>query len=107
MSPAFNISKTYRYAAILVTALFLLLQGASISHAASYGSDPHEHDGVECVLSLQNETQAIAPTPIAPAKLPALISSPVIVFETYFINAPTRLYRGREPPPRAPPSQQN
>ena len=97
-------TKAYRYVAIVVTALFLMLQGTSLSHAASHGSGPHDHDGELCVLSLQNETQAIVPAPTAAPELPALQSSTVVAFETNFIDAPTRLYRGREPPPRGPPS---
>jgi len=75
MGSAFNINKVYRFTAIMLTALFLLLQGASLSHAASYGSDPHEHEGVECVLHQQTETQAIVPTPVASPILPALLNS--------------------------------
>ena len=104
MSTNFNMTKAYRYVAIVVTALFLLLQGTSLSHAASYGSGPHEHDGELCVVSVQNETQAIVPAPTAAPELPALQSSPTVIFEVDFIHAPTRLYRGREPPPRGPPS---
>lgn len=104
MGSAFNINKVYRFTAIMLTALFLLLQGASLSHAASYGSDPHEHEGVECVLHQQTETQAIVPTPVASPILPALLNSPLAAFETDFTDAPARLYRGREPPPRGPPS---
>ncbi len=104
MSSAFTISKTYRSVAILVTALFLLLQGANLSHAASYGSDPHEHDGVECVLSQHIKTYAAVPAPTESLISPTLVSSPIDIFESKFTDAPTRLYRGREPPPRGPPS---
>lgn len=104
MNLGFTTIKAYRYAAILMAALFLILQGVSMSHAASYGSDPHEHDGVLCEVSLHNEANVIVPTPAAVPELPALQSSLIFVFETNFTDAPTGLYRGREPPPRAPPS---
>lgn len=99
-------TRTYRYFAVLVTALFLLLQGASLSHAASYGSAPHEHNGVLCVLSLQNEADTAVPAPQISFIAPALTGDSPLVFETDFISAPKRSYRGREPPPRGPPSLQ-
>lgn len=101
-----RLARTYRYFAVLVTALLLLLQGASLSHAASFGTDPHEHDGVQCVLSLHNQTQAIIPAPQLHVPLPALIDGLEVNFEIEFTNAPARDYRSREPPPRAPPFRQ-
>lgn len=100
-----TLSRTYRSFAVIITALFLLLQGVSLSHAASYGSEPHEHDGVICVVSLQDEAQAIVPPPVEMPEAPALQSRIDAPYEVYFDSAPTRHYRGREPPPRGPPSK--
>lgn len=102
-----KLTRTYRYFAVLVTALLLLLQGATLSHAASFGTDSHEHDGVQCVLSLNTQTAAIVPAPTLYVPAPALIDSPQPEFDFDFTSAPARDYRGREPPPRGPPSQQN
>ncbi len=101
-----NFARTYRFAAVIITALFLLLQGANLSHAASHGQAPHEHDGVLCVLSLQNEIEAVIPAPQITFVLPALTDAPRTEFETDYISAPVKHYRGREPPPRGPPSIQ-
>ena len=100
-----RLTRTYRYAAVFVTALLLLLQGASLSHAASHGQNTHEHDGVICVLSVQNEVDAVIPAPDVTYTPAALIDTPRLEFETDYISLPSRHYRGREPPPRAPPSQ--
>ena len=100
-----TVSRTYRSFAVIITALFLLLQGVSLSHAASYGSEPHEHDGVVCVVSVHNEAQVIVPPPAELPEVPALQSRVETPYEVYFDSAPTRLYRGRDPPPRGPPSK--
>lgn len=100
-----SFARTYRYLAILVTMLFLLLQGASLSHAANHGQGPHEHDGVICVLSLQNESGALIPAPQVTYTLPALTDAPHVDYQTNYVSAPIRHYRGREPPPRGPPSK--
>jgi len=99
-----SLAPTYRYAAIVITALFLLLQGVSLSHAASHGQGPHDHDGVICVLNLHGEADAIIPAPQVSYVQPARIDAPDFEFDIEFTSAPIREYRGREPPPRGPPS---
>lgn len=88
----------------MLTGLLLLLLGANLSHAANHSAAPHEHDGVLCVLSLQDETIAVIPAPTEKPVAPALSDTPTPSFHTHFTNTPKRSYRGREPPPRGPPS---
>jgi len=99
-----SFTRTYRCAAIFITALFLLLQGANLSHAASHGQGPHEHDGIICVLSLQDEADLVMPAPQVTVLGPAEDNTARVEYETAFMSAPAKHYRGREPPPRGPPS---
>ena len=83
-------------------ALFLLLQGASLAHAAQYGSE-HSHDGVVCeAVPLAEEAEALAPPPARhtlPEPAPAPLLAPVPYAEPALANAPARA-----PPSRGPPT---
>ena len=91
----------YRFVAGLACALFVLLQGASMAHAAQFGSD-HSHDGVVCeaVIVAEEEAEVLPPLPAA-----AVLPEPPVVPATRAVlhSAPVTAFAARAPPVRGPP----
>jgi len=91
----------YRAFAVLILSVFFAAQSYSLAHASVYGDDPHEHDGVACVIGVlvQDDlgvlpvTEPFVRAPIAPPP------APDTVFESRAYTSP----QGRAPPPRSPP----
>lgn len=100
-------TRLYRYTALCIAALFLLMQSVSIAHASAYGDAPHDHDGVSCAVSLIAESEAEAQPPAPQLPQPALTSAPQPSYITLFSSVKLSQNRSRDPPPRGPPSNQN
>lgn len=83
-------------------ALFFSLQSLSIAHAAEHGHEPHDHDGVACVVMVLAEDEtALLSTPLVFETIETEFSQPI------FAQIKSALYvapQSRAPPPRAPPS---
>lgn len=86
----------------LLAALFLWVQGSSISHATAYADLPHEHDGAVCVLATL-ATDAVI-TPFVQIDVPVIEHN--VVPKIFAPYAPVFYgkQRGRAPPPRGPPA---
>jgi len=82
--------------------VFMILQGLSLAHAASYGTDTHDHDGAICVIGTQVEADEIAPLPEFISHQPEIERGPII-FREAFTSASRISPPARAPPPRAPP----
>jgi hypothetical protein len=98
MSSCFRLTALSR----LLVMVFMILQGLSLAHAASYGTDSHEHEGTICVIGTQVETDDIAPLPEFRSHQPASERGPILYREA-FTSAPRLCPPARAPPPRAPP----
>jgi len=64
-----------RKISLALALLFLLIQGATLSHAASFGFAPHTHEGVLCTVAIlteddQDDKLLPAPVGIAISNLP-------------------------------------
>ena len=87
---------------VVLAALIVWLQAFSLAHAAEHGDEPHEHDGVECELTLfTSEDTVILPSGVASDFAPPTPAIQVRDFGTL----DTRTWPPeRGPPPRGPPS---
>ncbi len=87
---------------LLLGALTVFVQTASLAHAVSNGGAPHEHNGVTCELGLLAVQDAVVEPPVAvPVRLflqpiRRIVSVRRIVAWTW--------PPGRAPPPRSPPT---
>jgi len=93
---------SYRWLIGAFIALFFALQSYSLSHATSFGDAPHNHDGIDCTMTV-----------IAPEEDISLPAETVqFVIESYSyptafsfpVPRPYSTIRTRAPPPRAPPT---
>lgn len=95
------VSRTYRFALVLLAGWFLAVQSFSTAHASTYGDHPHEHDGVACaVLAMVEEELAPLPDVQVPTFIP---QSPYITEFPAFTPVLYFAPQTRAPPPRAPP----
>lgn len=95
-------SATYRLCITLFAALFLLVQGYGVAHAAGYGDAPHDHDEVTCVINVvASDHDCVLPPQLTADPLPILgLCAPL----TPYIRAAVQIPPGRVPPPRGPPN---
>ena len=96
-----TLGSSKRWYAALLIAFFLCMQGFSSAHAASFVDDPHDHDGVMCVVGVsQASGHAILPTPpvvFEPAPL-QLIRYTAEFTSVRYLPAAARAPPGRSPP---------
>ena len=86
----------------LLIGLFLAFQISASAHAITYGDNPHEHDGVSCVITtLAENDQGILP--VKPEIVAERIDVDFVSYEP-FVSTPIRVNHSRAPPPRGPPS---
>jgi hypothetical protein len=77
------------------------LQTLSLAHAASYGEEPHEHNGVACdIVVVSSDEAGILPVPLT-FDLP--VQTTLHIAPQPFTSAAYLAPQGRAPPPRAPP----
>lgn len=94
-------TRTYRALAAILIGLFASLQVFTAAHAVCHGDAPHDHDGVECVITVIAAEDHIV--------LPVLSGTPqaIVISETpstaLFTSALYLAPQGRAPPPRGPP----
>jgi len=87
---------------LLLAAIFVWLQAHSLAHAAEHGDEHHEHDGVECELTVFiSEDLAILPNPPVELQAPLVHQQSV---EDAFLPWQRVWPPERGPPPRGPPS---
>ncbi len=85
-----------------LTCLTLWAGSSAVVHAAEHGHEPHEHDGVACMLySIQEHTAAIIPN-IAPIERP--ITQIIAPDYIPYISTHVTNIQNRGPPPRGPPA---
>ena len=87
---------------LLLATAFVWVQAQSLSHAAEHGEEHHEHDGVECELTVfASEDLAVLPDP----PLGFVPAHTLLVLPVEFISISARLWPPeRGPPPRGPPA---
>ena len=86
----------------LLIGLFLAFQISASAHATTYGDNPHEHEGVSCVITtLAESDQGILP--VEPEIVAERIRV-VFVWQEKFVSTPIIVNQSRAPPPRGPPS---
>lgn len=92
----------YRWLIGVFLTLFIGLQSYSIAHASEHGDEPHEHDGIACIVTVLVEAEvAILPAP------PVFGTVETKLSETVFPGFKSALYlapQNRAPPPRGPPA---
>ncbi len=87
---------------VLIVSLFLLVQGVSQAHATANGGLDHTHDGIACDVALIAAEQ-VTLTPPLRIKAPVELTVEPI-WQPHAIRTLPRIYDGRAPPPRAPPT---
>jgi len=86
----------------LIIGLFLAFQITATAHASEFGENPHEHDGISCVITTLAETdQGILP--VKPEVVAEAAPIELVWVESFTpIHIQTNLTRA--PPPRGPPA---
>lgn len=86
----------------LIVGLFFAFQISAAAHAIEHGENPHEHDGVSCVVTtLAENDQGVLPVE------PELVALSMPVDFTWidiFKPIQVQTYHTRAPPPRGPPT---
>ena len=88
---------------VLLSALTLMgVQGFALSHSVSCGSEPHDHDGIACVLDQAQIEHKL----LLPETGPAFAEFfPVeTIKEPISSKSPDYIFKSRAPPSRGPPS---
>lgn len=87
---------------LVLSVLFVTVQIFSLAHAAEYGNESHQHDGIECL---------IASVSTADVAVPKQLPSSFTYFRSIQLNYKVFLDLlswshppGRAPPPRGPPT---
>ena len=50
--------------AVVIASVFLCMQLAAVTHAASYGDATHSHDGAPCLIQILSDSPAKGPAPL-------------------------------------------
>lgn len=87
----------------LFAALFIALTTAGLAHASEYGSDPHEHDGVECLVKATADDYSVV-LPVVPECRPVILNVGQVIVPTLYTELVYTKPQSRAPPPRAPPT---
>lgn len=87
---------------LMLAAVFVWIQAYSLAHAAEHGHEPHDHDGVECELTVfASEDIAILP---APPEIKHFFSLWERFASLSYANDSWQWPLQRGPPARGPPS---
>jgi len=82
--------------------MFLFVQNVSQAHATEYGDEGHSHDGIACEITLIAAEEIVVTPPVfVPVPLKTLSESN---WKMGFDKVRPRIFDGRAPPPRAPPT---
>ncbi len=97
-----SLPRLHRAALVMLASLFFALQSTAIAHAAQYGTDPHDHNGIVCTVdAVAADTDIIVPSA-------AVFETPHVTITPHyfspFISAAIAAPPGRAPPPRSPPT---
>lgn len=97
-----KLKRSYHFLIGCFAFLFVTLQGSALAHAAQYGDNTHEHNGVVCTVdAIAAEQDVSLPVPVSfniPA--PALAQ----LYAQAYVSAAVTSPQGRAPPPRGPPT---
>lgn len=97
-----TLTSSKRWFTAFLVGLLLCLQLVSSAHATGFDEQPHEHDCIMCLVSVnQGDDQAVLPTP------PIVYVRSVLQPSSYVTSFTSALYIrpfGRAPPPRSPPA---
>jgi len=97
-------TRTYRSLAAILATVFLVFQVFTVAHAANFGENSHDHDGIACVVGVMSyDEQGVLP--VEPAFEP-IITYSFSVFQTSYQSIAYLTPPGRAPPPRSPPLTQ-
>jgi len=86
---------------IVVAVLFLFGQIFAVAHAAEFGTDTHEHDGVVCLAIINDEYAGLELATAQDLPVIAATRSEFVVIADQSFRDNTRSIR---PPPTGPPS---
>ncbi len=94
--------RIYRLICVFAAIVFVWLQSAALVHAAQYGEETHEHNGISCSVALHlEEVGDVLPVSV---KIYAPFVKPL---ETAYFQTDLNIYvipQSRAPPPRGPPN---
>lgn len=92
----------YKWIIRALIALCFAAQSYSLSHATSFGDAPHNHDGIECEITLVTANEDVSlPTPTLENKVEGYtVATPY----KRTIQRPYLAFSSRAPPPRGPPT---
>ena len=93
---------SYKWVIRAFIALCFTLQSFSISHATSFGDAPHNHDGIECEITLTAADEDFTlPVPVLENSVESFTS---ITSYNPTIQNTFSVYLSRSPPQRGPPT---
>lgn len=97
-----RLRQTYHILLTCFAFLFLALQGTAFAHAAQYGDENHDHNGVACsILTVSSEQDDV---PLLSVDTAFLEPSAVEIYNVLFVSTYVRTVQGRAPPGRSPPA---
>ena len=96
-----RLRRTYQILIASLAFLLLTLQGIAFAHAAQYGDENHEHNGVACAIATIATDQD--DVPILPVDAAEAHTAEPLVFSVSYISSHVKTVQGRAPPGRSPP----
>ena len=88
--------------AILMTLVLVTVQTVTMAHAAAYGDEPHDHNGVECMIAKAGDRHDddLACPPVIEVMILRHVGAATYSFSQQALLIPTVT---QSPPGRAPP----